>query len=172
MDETGLTAGDSSLNQLVELYNTFCRALCEGKEVRVVFCDISKTVDRVWQRGLTAELKHYGICITLMKWFETYLTNRFQRVVIPGDISERLEIVADVPQCSIFGPLLFIMFINDIVEEMHSNIRVFADDASFYIVVDFPDSAAQILNLDLERLYEWALGLTQTKQNHYFSLNG
>ena len=58
---------------------------------------------------------------------------------------------------SILGPLLFIMFINDIVKEIHSNIRLFADDTSLYIIVDFPDSAAQILNVDLERIYEWAV---------------
>ena len=155
--QSGFTAGDSSVNQLVELYNTFCQALDEGKEVRSVFCDISKAFDRVWHRGLIAKLKHYGIWGPLLNWFQSYLTNRFQRVVIPGGISEWLEILAGVPQGSILGPLLFIMFINDIVKEIHSNIRLFADDTSLYIIVDFPDSAAQILNVDLERIYEWAV---------------
>ena len=155
--QSGFTAGDSSVNQLVELYNTFCQALDEGKEVRAVFCDISKAFDRVWHRGLIAKLKHYGICGPLLNWFISYLTNRFQRVVIPGGVSGWLEILAGVPQGSILGPLLFIIFINDIVKEIHSNIRLFADDTSLYIVVDFPDSAAQILNLDLERLYNWAV---------------
>ena len=155
--QSGFTAGDSSVNQLVELYNTFCQALDEGKEVRAVFCDISKAFDRVWHRGLFAKLKHYGICVPLLNWFISYLTNRFQRVVIPGGVSGWLEILAGVPQGSILGPLLFIIFINDIVKEIHSNIRLFADDTSLYIVVDFPDSAAQILNLDLERLYNWAV---------------
>ena len=63
---------------------------------------------------------------------------------------------------SILGPLLFKMSMNDIVKEIHSNIRFFAGDTSLYIIEDFPDSAAQILNLDLERLYEWAV--------HYFFL--
>ena len=54
-------------------------------------------------------------------------------------------------------PLLFIIYINDTVKEIHPNILLFADDTSLYIIVDFPDSAAQILNLDLERLYEWAM---------------
>ena len=102
-------------------------------------------------------MKHYGTCGPLLNWLQSYLTNRFQRVEIPGGISEWLEILAGVPQCYIFGPLLFIMFINDIVKEMHSNIRLFADDTRLYIIVDFPDSAAQILNFDLERLYKCAV---------------
>ena len=137
--------------------NTFCQALDEGKEVRAVFCDISKAFDRFWHRGLIAKLKHYGICVPLLNWFISYLTNRFQRVVIPGGVSGWLEILAGVPHGSFLGPLLFIIFINDIVKEIHSNKRLFADDTSLYIIVDFPDSAAQILNLDLERLYNWAV---------------
>ena len=54
------------------------------------------------------------------------------------------------------GPLLFILYINDIVHEIHSNIRLFADDTTLYIIVDFPDSAAQILNVDLHRISNWA----------------
>ena len=67
------------------------------------------------------------------------------------------DILAGVPQGYILGPLLFIMFINDTVKEMHSNIRLFADYTSLYIIVDFPDSASQIFNFDLERLYECAV---------------
>ena len=60
-------------------------------------------------------------------------------------------------KASYLVPLLFIISINDTVKETHSNILLFADDTSLYIILDFPDSAAQILNLDLERLYEWAV---------------
>ena len=78
--------------------------------------------------------------------------------------------MAGAHQCSILGPLLFIMFINDIVKK-HSNIHLFADDSSLYIVVDFLDSVAHILSLDLVRLYEWVSKVyPHTKQNHYFSL--
>lgn len=154
--QSGFTPGDSTVNQLVDLYNTFSRALDEGKEVRVIFCDISKAFDRVWHKGLIAKLKHYGISGQLLAWFENYLSNRFQRVVLPGGKSEWLSIQAGVPQGSILGPLLFILYINDIVHEIHSNIRLFADDTSLYIIVDFPDSAAQILNVDLHRISNWA----------------
>ena len=138
------------------MYNTFCHALDEGKEVRVVFCDISKAFDRVWHRGLLAKLYHYGITGNLHNWFDSYLSNRFQRVTTPGGCSEWVEIKAGVPQGSILGPFLFLLYINDIVHEIHSNIRLFADDTTIYIIVDVPDSAAQILNIDLERIAHWA----------------
>ena len=83
------------------------------------------------------------------RWFVSYLSNRFQRVTIPGGISDWVEILAGVP-------LLFLLFINDIVREINSNIRLFADDTTIYIIVDFQDSAAQILNVDLERIAHWA----------------
>ena len=98
--QSGFIAGESSVNQLVELYNTFCQVLDEGKEVRAFFCDISKAFDRVWHRGIIAKLKHYGIYGRLLNWFISYLTNIFQRVVIPGGVSGWLEILACVPQGS------------------------------------------------------------------------
>ena len=122
----------------------------------MVFCDISKAFDRVWHRGLLAKLYHYGITGNLHKWFNSYLSNRFQRVTIPGGCSEWVEIKAGVPQGSILGPFLFLLYINDIFHKIHSNIRLFADDTTIYIIVDFPDSAAQILNIDLERIAHWA----------------
>ena len=154
--QSGFVPGDSTVNQLLDLYNTFSRALDEGKAVRVVFCDISKAFDRVWHKGLIAKLKHYGISCSLLSWFKNYLICRFQRVVLPGGNSEWVEIKAGVPQGSILGPLLFIIYINDIVHEIHSNIRSFGDDTSLYIIVDYPDSAAQILNVDLQRIGNWA----------------
>ena len=148
--QSGFMPGDSTVNQLTDMYNTFCRALDEGKEVRVVFCDISKAFDRVWYRGLLAKLYHYGIIGNLHKWFENYLTDRIQRVTISFGSSDWVSVNAGVPQGSILGPLLFLLYINYIVHEINSSIRLFADDTSIYIIVDFPDSAAQILNIDLE----------------------
>ena len=61
--------GDSTVNQLVDVYNTFCKALDEGKEVRAIFCDISKAFDRVWHAGLLFKLSLAGIKGQLLDWF-------------------------------------------------------------------------------------------------------
>ena len=138
------------------MYDTFCSALDSGKEVRVVFCDISKAFDRVWHKGLIRMFKAAGITDTLLKWFKSYLDGRKQRVVIPGAKSDWSFIQAGVPQGSILGPLLFLIFINDIVTDIGANIRLFADDTSLYIIVEHPDTAALCLNNDLQTITVWA----------------
>ena len=74
--QSGFIPGDSTVNQLAYLYNAFCQALDTGKEVRVVFCDISKAFDRVWHEGLLLKLEAAGISGNLLAWFRSYLTNR------------------------------------------------------------------------------------------------
>ena len=76
------------VNQLVDIYNTFCKALDDGKAVRAIFCDISKAFDRIWHKGLLYKLEEIGIKSTLLHWLASYLSNRKQRVVIPGGMSD------------------------------------------------------------------------------------
>ena len=113
-------------------YDVFCKALDDGKEVRSVFCDISKAFDRVWHKGLLLKLKCVGIRGSLLKWFSNYHLDRKQRVVIPSVSSDSSSVIAGVPQGSILGPLLFLIFINDIVVDLDTNVRLFADDTSQY----------------------------------------
>ena len=155
-NQSGFTKGDSAVNQLVNITNEFGKALDNGKEIRVVFCDISKAFDRVWHKGLLFKLKKAGISGNLLDWFKNYLDGRHQRVVINGCASEWLPITAGVPQGSILGPLLFILFINDIVSDIEAEIKLFADDTSLFIVVDNPRNAADILNADLDRIHKWS----------------
>ena len=83
---------------------------------------------------------------------QSYLSGRHQRVLLPGSFPEWVYIKAGVPQGSILGPLFFLLYINDIVKNIGSNIRLFADDTSFFIIVDNPTTAALCLNSDLEKL--------------------
>ena len=80
--QSGFLPGDSTVNQLTFLYNTFCQALDSGKEVRAVFCDISKAFDRVWHAGLLAKLKAACVSGNIHAWFAKYLSARKQRVVL------------------------------------------------------------------------------------------
>ena len=82
------TAGDSTVNQLVDIYNTFCLALDEGKEVRAVFFNISKAFDRVWNKGLLFKLHCVGISGNLLDRFADYLSEKKQRVVLSGISSD------------------------------------------------------------------------------------
>ena len=101
--QSGFIPGDSTVNQLTFLYNTFCRALDEGKEIRVVFCDIKKAFDRVWHAGLLHKLKACGVSGSLLNWFQDYLSNRRQRVILPGVNSDWAYTKAGVPQGSVLG---------------------------------------------------------------------
>ena len=134
--KSGFIQGGSTTYQLINLYDSFCEAVGNGKEVRVVFLDITKAFDRVLHRGLLHKLHLIGISGGLLKLFENYLSNREQRVVINGKASSNLKIPAGVPQGSILGPLLFLIYINDIVLELNCCIRLFADDTSLYILVE------------------------------------
>ena len=125
--------------------------------MRVVFCDISKSFDRVWHEGLLLKLEAAGIKgSNELTWFRSYLSNRKQRVALPGSESQWNDIRAGGPQGSIIGPLLFLLFINDIVKDIGCNIRLFADDTCLFLVVENPDTAANLLNLDLDKIMAWA----------------
>ena len=101
------------------------------------------------------KLNSVGISGSLLQWFTDYLDCRKQRVVIPGVSSNWSTIEAGVPQGSILGPLLFLLYINDIVDNINSSIRLFADDTTLYIIVDNPVQAADQLNSDLLKIHQW-----------------
>ena len=138
--------------QLTFLNNTFCQTLDSGKEVGVVFCDVSKAFDRVWHKGLLCKLRAAGISDSLFSWLCSYLSERRQRVILPGTQSDWNYIYARVPQESILGPLLLLLYINDITNDIDSNIILFADDKSLFLVVKSPDTAAEIFYSDPEKI--------------------
>ena len=95
------------------------------------------------------KLEAAAISGNLLLWFRSYLFDRRQRAVLPGVESALKFIRAGVPHGSIIGPFLFHLFINDIVTDIGSNIRLFADDTSLSIMVENPDTAAELPNLEL-----------------------
>ena len=124
--------------------------------MRVIFLDISKAFDKVWHSGLLYKLKRVGIVGDLHEWFSDYLTDRYQRVVIQGQSSSWGKIHAGVPQGSVLGPLMFLIYINDLVDLVRSNIKLFADDTTLYLNIDDPINAAETINSDLSDIDQWS----------------
>ena len=108
--------------------------------------------DRVWHKGLLVKFKAIGIRGLLLEWFCDYLTDRMQSVVIKGEKSRLKRVVSGVPQGSVLGPLLFLIYINDIVNDIQSVIEPFADDTSMSLALKTPNIRANILNSDLQKL--------------------
>ena len=113
--QSGFIPGDSTINQLTFLCNLFCQTPDTEHEIRVVFSDINKVFDCVWHAGWLCKLEAAGISGNLLVWLKNYLSDRKQRVILPGIVSDWSKILAGVPKGSILGYLLFLIFINNIV---------------------------------------------------------
>ena len=154
--QSGFMPKDSTTHQLVYLYHVLGEALDNNKKVRVVFGDISKAFDRVWHAGLLTKLSSIGITGQLNNWFSNYLSGRAQRVVLGSEQSDLMPIKAGVPQGSVLGPILFLVYINDIADELECRVSLFADDNIVDIFADTVDECANVLNRDLEKMENWA----------------
>jgi ribonuclease P/MRP protein subunit RPP40 len=124
--------------------------------MRAIFLDISKAFDKVWHKGLIFKLKRNGVSGKLLNFFESYLNNRKQRVALNGFYSDYASIESGVPQGSVLGPLLFLVYINDLETNIISNVKFFADDTMLYSIVHDPIKSASNLNHDLEIINQWA----------------
>ena len=154
--QSGFRPGDSTVNQLMYFVHRIYYALEEGKEVRMVFLDISKAFDKVWHKGLLYKLELIGIRDPLLGWFRSYLSGRKQRVVIEGQSSNWQSINSGVPQGSVLGPLLLLIYINDITENLQSDCFLYADDTSIFDIVDSPTMSSIKLNNDFISVMDWA----------------
>ena len=140
--QSGFRPGDSRVRQLIsvvhEIYNAFDAN--SSLEMRDVFLDIFKAFDRVWHKGLLYKLKCMGINGNFLKLVESFLSNRYQRVVLNGQASSWADVKAGVPQGSILGPLFFLIYINDLSENLKSTVKLFADDTLIFHVVKDPNT--------------------------------
>ena len=111
----GFKQTDSTVNQLLSLVHKLYSGLDNKENVWLVFLDISKAFHRVWHEGLLFKLRQLGVSGLLLNWLESYLVNRNQMVVLDGLCSEVSDVEAGVSQGSTLGPLLFLVYVNDLV---------------------------------------------------------
>ena len=138
------------------MYNQICKSFDEKQSTCIVYCDISKAFDRVWHKGLIHKLKELGFSGNVIAWISSYLSNRSQKVFIGSSFSRLLNINAGVPQGSVLGPLLFLIYVNDISESLLSISRLFADDSSLSVSSNDTAIIESILNHDLDCINQWA----------------
>ena len=167
-NQSGFKPGDSCISQLLSITHEIYNSFDEGLEVRSVFLDISKAFDKVWHKGLLFKLSQNGISGNLLDLLSSFLSDRKQRVLLNGQTSEWRNVTAGVPQGSILGPLLFLIYINDLSGDLSSKAKLFADDTSLFSVTHDITTSANELNNDLKKISDWAfqwkMSFKQAKQ--------
>ena len=149
----------SCKTQLVQFYHDVVsnldRAQNRGhKQTDIIVMDFAKAFDKVPHRRLLYKLDYYGIRGSTHKWIASWLSGRTQQVVLDGQASDPVPVLSGVPQGSVLGPVLFLVFINDLPDNIRSSVRLFADDCVLYRNIrSFSDCL--ILQDDLDQLARW-----------------
>ena len=153
--QSGFRKSDSCVSQLLSITHNILKGFDANPtlDTRGVFLDIWKAFDRVWHEGLIFKLKSYGVSGALLNLLSDFLAGRAQRVVLNGQNSVWEIIKAGVPQDSILGPLLFVIFIYDLPSNIESNRKIFADDTSLFSFVRDQNQCADKLNRSSENLW-------------------
>ena len=128
----GFRYSQSMADLLTVVSDRISRAFNRSGAIQAVALDISKAFDRVWHAGLFHKLKSYGISGQIFGLISSFLSNRRLRVVLDGKSSQEYPVNAGVPQGSILGPALFLLYINDLPDDFICNIAIYSDDATLY----------------------------------------
>ena len=162
----GFVPGRSCMTQLLITLELWSELLDGGDPVDVIYLDFRKAFDTVPHRRLLKKLEAYGIKGGLLTWIENFLSGRKQRVVVNGKLSSWADILSGIPQGSVLGPILFVIFINDLPDEVLCTAKIFADDAKLFRGIRSPEDR-MLLQDDLNRLVEWSqrwqMGFNESK---------
>ena len=164
-NQHGFRKDHSCGTQLVSAVYDWSLSLDHKVSTDVAVFDFSKAFDSVPHKLLLSKLQYFGIRGNLLNWISAFLIGRQQRVVLDGCPSNWLPVTSGVPQGSVLGPLLFILYINDIGDNIKSTIRLFADDLIMYRAILNRDDI-NVFQSDLDTLYNWS-----TKWEMNFNLN-
>ena len=154
-NQHGFRSGFSCQTQLISLIEDVSHALDNQLQTDLILLDFSRAFDTVPHKRLLAKLHHYRIDHQVCAWIQSWLTQRTQSVVVDGVSSPPVRVLSGVPQGTVLGPLMFLLYINDIATGISSPLRLFADDCLLYRTIKSIEDSI-ILQKDLELLSQWA----------------
>ena len=137
----GFISGRSTTLQLLNYIDKCVKTIAEGGVIDTIFFDFAKAFDSVPHRRLISKLESYGISGRVLNWIKNYLNERQQTVSVNGEKSDPVEVFCGVPQGSVLGPLLFVLYINDILDNNKSHGFMFADDTKLFRQVTSKEDA-------------------------------
>ena len=140
--------------QLLKFYDDITKGLDDGCSSDVIIMDFAKAFDRVNHSLLVHKLEYYGIQDRVNHWIESFLCDRTQSVVVEGESSSAIQVRSGVPQGSVVGPCLFLLYINDLPNRVSSISKLFADDTLLHRLMQ-NDKDNEILQKDLQELEKW-----------------
>jgi len=151
----GFTSGRSCLTNLIDFIEVVTKELDEGKCVDLIYLDFSKAFDKVPYSRLYRKLEALGIGGNILQWVQNWLSNRRQRVGIDSEYSDWAAVTSGVPQGSVLGPILFIIYINDLDNNIISKLNKFADDSKLGKGIKSSEDV-ECLRQDLAKLGKWS----------------
>ena len=155
--QSGFLPNHSTVTQLCYLAHQWQMALEKGEQIHTVFLDLTKAYDRVSIPGLLFKLSNLGFSNTTLQWMSSFLMDRQQRVLVNGCVStSKNRPKFGIPQWTVLGPVLFLVYINDLPCSISSDSSIFADDTSVYNTGSKPPSICSMLSKDLNYAADWA----------------
>ena len=150
----GFMSARSTTLQLLQVIEDWTKALDSGGKVDVLYFDFAKAFDTVPHQRLLAKVRSYGISAKVVNWIEAFVTGRKQRVTVGDAKSEWHDVTSGIPQGSVMGPTLFIVYNNDVPDVVRSLLKLFADDTKMYRQITAPIDR-DILQEDTDSMDEW-----------------